>query len=39
MIRVLFESDEDEQDPFLKQANAKMLRKLEQRKGLSKLKK
>ena len=39
MIRVLFESDEEEQDPFLKQANAKMLRKLEQRKGLSKVRK
>lgn len=39
MIRVLFENDEEEQDPFLKQANAKMLQKIEQRKGLSKVRK
>lgn len=39
MVQSLFESDEEEQDPFLKQAQAKAKLKMEQRKGLSKIKK
>lgn len=39
MVQSLFENDEEEQDPFLKQAQAKAKLKMEQRKGLSKVKK
>ena len=39
MTQTLFEKDEDEENPFLKQARAKAMQKAEQRKGLSKIKK
>lgn len=40
MIQTLFEKDdEEEENPFLKQAKAKAKLKMEQRKGLSKIKK
>lgn len=39
MVRELFEGEEEETDPFLKQARAKAQQRMEQRKGLSKIKK
>ena len=39
MTQSLFERDEEEENPFLKQAKAKAMQKAEQRKGLSKIKK
>lgn len=40
MIQTLFErEDEEDQNPFMRQARAKQQQKLEQRKGLSKMKK
>lgn len=39
MVRELFEGEEEEIDPFLKQARAKAQQRMEQRKGLSKIKK
>lgn len=39
MIQTLFEKDEEEENPFLKQAKAKARMKMEQRNGLSKVKK
>lgn len=39
MVQTLFEKDEDDENPFLKQAKAKAMQKAEQRKGLSKIKK
>lgn len=39
MVQTLFESEEEEVDPFLKQARVKAQMKLEQRKGLSKIRK
>lgn len=39
MVRELFEGEEEEADPFLKQARAKAQQRMEQRKGLSKIKK
>ena len=38
MVRELFEGEEEETDPFLKQARAKAQQRMEQRKGLSKIK-
>ena len=38
MVQALFEKEEEEENPFLKQARAKRLQKMEQRKGLSKVK-
>lgn len=39
MVQTLFEKDEDEENPFLKQARVKAMQKAEQHKGLSKIKK
>ena len=39
MIQTLFEREDEEENPFLKQARAKAKLKMEQRKGLSKVKK
>lgn len=39
MVRELFEGEDEEIDPFLKQARAKAQQRMEQRKGLSKIKK
>ena len=39
MVQTLFENEEEEVDPFLKQARAKAQMKLEQRNGLAKIKK
>lgn len=39
MVNTLFEVEEENEDPFLKQAKAKAMQKAEQRKGLSKMKK
>ena len=39
MVQSLFSNDEDEQDPFLAQARAKAQQRMEQRKGLAKIKK
>lgn len=40
MVQTLFErEDEEDQNPFMRQARAKQQQKLEQRKGLSKMKK
>lgn len=38
MVQTLFEKEDEEENPFLKQARAKQLQKMEQRKGLSKVK-
>lgn len=38
MVRELFDGEEEETDPFLKQARAKAQQRMEQRKGLSKIK-
>lgn len=39
MVQTLFEKDEEDDDPFLKQAKAKAIQRMEHRKGLSKIKK
>ena len=39
MVQTLFERDEEDENPFLKQAKAKAMQKAEQRRGLSKIKK
>ena len=39
MVQSLFDREEEDENPFLKQARAKAQQKMEQRKGLSKVKK
>lgn len=39
MVKTLFERDEEEENPFLKQARAKAIQQMEHRNGLKKIKK
>ena len=39
MLQTLFEREDEEQNPFMKQARARQQQKMEQRKGLSKMRK
>ena len=39
MVKTLFEKDEEEENPFLKQAKAKAIQRMEHRNGLKKIKK
>ena len=39
MVQSLFEKDEEDENPFLQQAKAKAIQRMEHRKGLSKIKK
>ena len=39
MVKTLFEKDEEEENPFLQQAKAKAIQRMEHRKGLAKIKK